>query len=96
MFSLLTQVLLTPLFVAPFPAARTNGHSQAPNNDDAPALATGHTPVVTVSPSSITPAVPVDPALVTWLRNLGADDITVDKVRNADLKTFFTFLYSEF
>ena len=92
MFSLLTQVLLTPLFVAPFPAARTNGHSQAPNNDDAPALATGHTPVVTVSPSSLAPAVPVDPALVTWLRNLGADDITIDKVLLILKHAFFSIL----
>ena len=92
MFSLLTQVLLTPLFVAPFPAARTNGHSQAPNNDDTPALASGHTPVVTVSPSSITPAVPVDPALVTWLRNLGADDITIDKVLLILKHAFFSIL----
>ena len=91
MFSLFIVMLLTPLILAPFPAARTNGHSQAPNNDDTPALAAGHTPVVTVSPSSITPAVPVDPALVTWLRNLGADDITVDNVLLILKHVFFQF-----
>ena len=67
--------------IAPFPPTAANGHHVVQMQDDAAAMSASshHSPAVTLTHPEPAPPTPADPALVTWLRELHADDVTVEQ-----------------